>query len=59
MEYYEKYHKDSKGMFTRMVQDEVIEVISDQELKDRHSACLNYIEEFMLCLKAKRTLTFL
>ena len=57
--YYDTYHKDSKGMFTRMVEDEVIEVISDQELKDRHSACLNYTEEFMLCLDAKRTLTFL
>ena len=57
-EYYDHYRKDSKGMLTRMVQDEVIEVISEQELKDRHSSCMNYIEEFMRVHNAKRTLTF-
>ena len=56
--FYDNYHYDSKGMLVRMVQDEVIEVISWQERRDRESAMLNYIEEFMLCLKAKRPLTF-
>ena len=57
--FHDTYHNDSKGMLTRMVQDEVIEVISWQERRDRESAMLNYIEEFMLCLKAKRKLAFL
>ena len=57
-EYYDTYHKDSKGMLTRMVQDEVIEVINEQEGRDRLSAMMNYTEEFMLCLKAKRKLAF-
>ena len=57
-ECYDHYRTDSKGMLTRTVQDEVIEVTSRQELKDRHSSSMSYIEEFMLKVNAKRTLTF-
>ena len=55
---YVYYRKDSHGMHTRTVQDEVIEVTTEEELKDRYSSCINYIEDFMRVYNAKRALTF-
>ena len=52
------YSKDSNGRFYRTEQDEVIEVTTEEELKDRLSSCINYTEEFMRVHNAKRTLTF-
>ena len=50
-------NKDSNGRFCRTEQDEVKEVITEEELKDRLSSCINYTEEFMRVHNAKRTLT--
>ena len=52
------YSKDSHGRFYRTEQDEVIEVTTDEELKDRISSYINYTEEFMRVHNAKRPLTF-
>ena len=52
------YRKDSNGKRYRTEKDEVIEVINEEELKDRLSSCINYTEEFMRVLNAKRTLKF-
>ena len=51
------YSKDSHGRFYRTEQDEVIEVTTDEELEDRISSYINYTEEFMRVLNAKRSLT--
>ena len=55
---YVYYRKDSNGMYTRTVQDEVIEVTTEEELKDRYSSCINYIKDFMRVYNAKNNLTF-
>ena len=41
------YNKDSHGWFYRTAQDEVIEVLTEEELEDRISSYINYTEEFM------------
>ena len=50
------YRKDSNGRRYRTEQDEVVEVISitEEELKDRYSSWINYIEEFMRVRNARK-----
>ena len=36
----------------------MIEVTTEEELKDRLSSCINYTEEFMRVYNANRNLTF-
>ena len=45
-------------MYTRTVQDEVIEVTTEEELKYKYSYCINYIKDSMRVYNAKRNLTF-
>ena len=52
------YSKDSNGRFYRTEQDEVIEVTTEEELKDRYSSCINYIDDFMRVCNARRNLTY-
>ena len=52
------YSIDSHGRFYRTEQDEVIELTSEEKLKDRYSSCVNYINDFMGVCNAKRNLTF-
>ena len=52
------YRKDSNGRRYRTEQDEVIEVTTEEELKDRYSSCVNYIDDFMKVSDAKRNLMY-
>ena len=50
------YRKDSIGRRYRTEQDEVVEVTTEEKIKDRHSSCVNYIDEFMRVSNARRNL---
>ena len=50
------YSKGSNGEHYRTEQDEVIEVTTGEELKDRYSSCVNYIDDFMTVSNARRNL---
>ena len=54
---YSYYRKDRNVMRIRTEQDEVIEVTTEEEKKDRYSSCVNYIDDFMGVRNARRNLT--
>ena len=52
------YSKDSHGRLYHTEQDEVTEVTTEKELKDRLSSCITYSEDFMREFRVKRALKF-
>ena len=57
-EHYDYYSKDSHGRLYHTEQDEVTEVTTEKELKDRLSSCITYSVDFMREFRVKRALKF-
>ena len=51
------YSENGDGNLIRIEEDEVIEVTTEEELKETYSSCFNYIGDFMRAYNAKKDLT--